>query len=139
MPKLESGCESNILQRVVVRWVRDEERELFDRLLEDRHDLASALLAGQTLRYVAELDGQWIALLTFSAAALQPKAREAWLGWTPRQRVRCVGLVVNSSRFLVLAERLRYSSDPMRSLRIKEASSASSSARGHTAASSISP
>jgi len=108
MPKLPQGCEADILQRVTVRWVRDEEREAFDRLLEDRHYLASARLAGQTLRYVAELDGQWVALLTFSAAALHLKAREKWLGWTPRQRARRLGFVVNNSRFLVLPERQRY-------------------------------
>jgi hypothetical protein len=108
MPKPPQSCEADLLQRVTVRLLRDEEREGFDRLLEERHYLASARLAGQSLRYVAELDGQWVALLTFSAAALHLKAREAWLGWTPRQRARRLGLVVNNSRFLVLPERQRY-------------------------------
>jgi hypothetical protein len=108
MPKPQQGGEADLLQRVTVRLLRDEERETFDRLLEDRHYLASARLAGQTLRYVAELDGPWVALLTFSAAALHLKAREAWLGWTPRQRARRLGFVVNNSRFLVLPERARY-------------------------------
>jgi len=108
MPKPQQGCEADLLPRVTVRWVRDEEREAFDRLLEDRHYLASARLAGQTLRYVAELDGQWVALLTFSAAALHLKAREQWIRWTPRQRARRLGFVVNNSRFLVLPERQRY-------------------------------
>jgi hypothetical protein len=27
-------------------------------------------MAGQTLRYVAELDGEWVAIASFSAAAL---------------------------------------------------------------------
>jgi len=108
MPKPPPVGEADLLQRVTVRLVRDEERETFDRLLEDRHYLASARLAGQTLRYVAELDGQWVALLTFSAAALHLKAREHWLGWTPRQRARRLGFVVNNSRFLVLPERQRF-------------------------------
>ena len=108
MSKPQQGCEADLLQRVTIRWVRDEERATFDQLLEGRHYLASARLAGQTLRYVAELDGQWVALLTFSAAALHLKAREQWLRWTPRQRARRLGLVVNNSRFLVLPERQRY-------------------------------
>ena len=108
MSKSDSGGEADVLQRVTVRRVRDAERETFDQLLEHRHYLASARLAGQTLRSVAELDGQWVALLTFSAAALHLKAREAWLGWTPRQRARRLGFVVNNSRFLVLPERQRY-------------------------------
>jgi len=108
MSKSQPGGEVDVLQRVTVRRVRDEERAAFDQLLEARHYLANARLAGQTLRYVAELDGQWVALLTFSAAALHLKAREHWLGWTPRQRARRLGLVVNNSRFLVLTERQRY-------------------------------
>jgi hypothetical protein len=92
----------------MVRLVCDEERDLFDQTLENRHYLASAQLAGQTLRYVAELDGQWVALICFSAAALHLKGRERWIGWTPRQRARRLLLVVNNSRFLVLPERARY-------------------------------
>jgi hypothetical protein len=60
------------------------------------------------LRYVAKVEGQWVALLTFSAPALQLKARERWIGWSPRQRARRLGLVVNNSRFLVLPQRQRY-------------------------------
>jgi hypothetical protein len=117
MPRPPPPSESDLLQRLTVRLLRDDERERFDRTLEDQHDLASARLAGQTLRYVAELDlpasrgqagGQWVAALTFSAAALHLKAREAWLGWTPRQRARRLGFVVNNSRFLVLPERQRF-------------------------------
>lgn len=36
------------------------------------------------------------------------KARERWIGWSPRQRARRLGLLVNNSRFLVLPERQRY-------------------------------
>ena len=63
---------------------------------------------GQSLRYGAELDGQWVALLAFGAASLHLKAREKWLGWSPRQRARRLGLVVNHCRFLVLPERQRF-------------------------------
>ena len=68
----------------------------------------SARLGGQALRYVAELDGQWVGLMTFSAPALHLKARERWIKWSRRQRARRLSLVVNNSRFLVLPERQRY-------------------------------
>lgn len=106
--KIKNLDEPNMLKRVSVRLVSEEERPEFDRLLEERHYLKSARLSGQTLRYVAELDGQWVALVCFGAAALHLKAREAWIGWSPRQRARRLCLVVNNSRFLVLAERERY-------------------------------
>lgn len=100
--------EATLLRRVTVRLLGPQERERFDRLLIERHYLRSARVGGQSLRYVAELDGEWIALLCFSAPALHLKAREKKIGWTPRQRARRLGLVVNNSRFLVLAERHQY-------------------------------
>ena len=100
--------ETAVLDRVTVRLVQEAERPEFDRRLEAEHYLASSALVGESLRYVAEVDGQWVALLTFSAPALHLKARERWIGWTPRQRARRLGLVVNNSRFLVLPERQRY-------------------------------
>ena len=98
--------EDTVLDRVSVRLVLDQERAEFDQLLETRHYLESARLSGQTLRYVAELDGQWVALVCFGAAALHLKSRdEEWIKWSPRQRARRLHFVVNNSRFLVLPER----------------------------------
>src|SRR5438309_8918272 len=85
-----------------------QEREKFDGLLETRHYLQSARVGGQSLRYIAEVDGQWVALLVFSGAAPHTKARESEIRWTPRQRARRLCFVVNNSRFLVLPERVRY-------------------------------
>jgi hypothetical protein len=108
MSKLKAAPEWEFLRRVTVRLIRLEEREHFDALLEKDHYLHSARLGGQSLRYVAEVDGQWVALMTFSGAAPHTKAREHKIRWTPRQRARRLCLVVNNSRFLVLPERQRY-------------------------------
>ena len=108
MPNQKMAPEAQILRRIIVRLVLPEERDRFDQLLEQQHYLHSARLGGQCLRYVAELDGQWVALIGFSAPALNIKARERWIRWTPRQRARRLGFVVNNSRFLVLLERQRY-------------------------------
>ena len=102
------GTESDVLARVTVRLLREDELGPFNYYLQEEHYLESSWLAGQWLRYVAELDGQWLALLTFSAPALHLKARERWLGWSARQRARRLGLIVNNSRFLILPERQRY-------------------------------
>src|SRR5438876_663595 len=90
MPKPKKPLESSILRRITVRLLpaqdcQSPERKRFDRLLEEKHYLQSGRLGGQNLRYVAELDGQWVALITFSAAALNIKAREKKIGWTPRR------------------------------------------------------
>jgi hypothetical protein len=108
MTKPTMPPESEFLRQVHVRLIREDERERFDQLLEEKHYIHSARIGGQSLRYVAEAEGQWIALISFSGAAPHTKAREMKIRWTPRQRARRLGLVVNNSRFLVLPERTRY-------------------------------
>ena len=100
--------EADALQRLTVRLVADFEHAEFDGQLDAKHYLRASRVVGESLRYVVELDGQWVALAVFSAASLHLKARERWIGWSPRQRARRLSLVVNNSRFLVLAERHRY-------------------------------
>ena len=100
--------ETEFLQRVTIRLLLEHERPRFDQLIEEKHYLHTSVLTGESLRYVAELDGQWVALIAFSAASLHLKAREQWLRWSPRQRARRLPLVVNNSRFLVLPERARF-------------------------------
>jgi len=108
MLKEKAATECDYLRKVSLRLLVPEERERFDALLESRHYLHSARVGGQSLRYVAEVDGQWVALLVFSGAAPHTKARECAVQWTPRQRARRLCFVVNNSRFLILPERQRY-------------------------------
>ena len=96
------------LGRVRLRLLQEEERERFDQLLETRHYLKSSRIGGRHLRYVAEVGGQWVAMLSFSGAAPKLKGREKWIGWSPRQQARRLGLVCNNSRFLLLLERERH-------------------------------
>ncbi len=108
-PKTAPECD--YLRRVTIRLIPPqglEERERFDALLENQHYLHSARVGGQSLRYVAEIDGEWVALLVFSGAAPHTKARECKIRWTPRQRARRLCFVVNNSRYLILPERQRY-------------------------------
>lgn len=105
MSRPSSLSEPDLLSRVTVRLIQNNERERFDSLIEERHYLHSAILVGEHLRYVAELDGQWIALLAFSAASLHLKARDKRIHWSPRQRARRLSFIANNSRFLVLADR----------------------------------
>jgi hypothetical protein len=77
-------------------------RERFRELMEQHHYLKSDTLVGEQLRYVAEVDGRWVALLSWSAAANHLKDREQWLGWNISQRRRRLALVANNSRYLIL-------------------------------------
>lgn len=100
-----TAIEQCLLDGVKVRLIRKEERRRFDKLIEDEHYLHSIVLVGEQLRYVAEYDGEWVALLAWSAAAFNLKDREAWIGWSLRQKRRRLTLVVNNSRFLIPGNR----------------------------------
>ena len=97
--KIQEASET-LLSRITLRLMEETERERFVRLLEEEHYLKSSRIGGRPLRYVAEADGKWMAILTFSGAAPQLKAREKRLGWSPRQRARRLGYIINNSRFL---------------------------------------
>ena len=74
----------------------------FERLMVSHHYLKSDRLVGEQLRYVAQVNGQWVALLSWSAAAYHLKHREQWIGWEEPQRRRRLALVANNARFLIL-------------------------------------
>lgn len=101
-------ADADILKRVTVRLITPEEKARWDELICQRHYLGNANLVGRQLRYVAELDGAWIALLGWNVAAYHLKGREAWIGWTLPQRLRRRKFVVQNSRFLLLVERGQY-------------------------------
>lgn len=105
MHNANAPAEADLLHRVRVRLIEPHEREEFDRRIEADHYLHQPALYGPVLRYVGELDGEWIALLAFGVAAFHIKARDRWIGWSPRQRARRLGLVANNCRFLVLPDR----------------------------------
>jgi len=96
-------AEQKLLDEVTIRLlVEADQRERFDELLIQQHYLKSARVVGEQLRYVAEYQGQWVALLAWSSAAYKLKDREQWIGWTERQKRRRLPLVANNSRFLIL-------------------------------------
>jgi hypothetical protein len=95
-------AQQALLDGVQVRLIEPAERERFDQLLVAEHYLHSARFVGEQLRYVAEYEGQWVALGVWSAGAYKLKLREGWIGWSERQKRRRLPLVVNNSRFLIL-------------------------------------
>jgi hypothetical protein len=97
-----TAAEQAVLDGVTVRLVEDGEVARFNARLVEEHYLHSADLVGEHLRYVAEYGDQWLALLTWSAAAYHLRDREAWIGWSEAQRRRRLNLVVNNSRYLIV-------------------------------------
>ncbi len=72
--------------------------------MQAHHYLGALAKIGETLWYVATYLGEWVALLSFSSAALKCAARDRWIGWNFRHQYSRLNLLTNNSRFLILPE-----------------------------------
>ena len=112
MPKplrLPNAKEQAVLDDLEVALVTEaQDKSRWDQLVIEQHYLKSARLVGEQLRYVAQYQGQWLALLGWNAAALHLKAREAWIGWSGEQLRRRRQFVAQNSRFVLLVERQQF-------------------------------
>ena len=52
--------------------------------MKEHHYLGALPKIGHTLWYVASHHNQWLALISFSAAAWKCAARDQWIGWSYR-------------------------------------------------------
>lgn len=105
---LTDPAEAGVVDGIQVELVRPEEEAEWDRLMVEHHYLKSARMVGEQLRYVAKYEGQWMALLGWSAAAYHLKGREDWIGWDTNQRNARLHLVANNARFCRLGAADRY-------------------------------
>ena len=88
---------------LTVELVCDPQEEVrWNKYIVKHHYLREHRMVGESLRYVAKLNGKWVALLGWSSAAFHLRARDAWIGWTDplRQSRRC--LVACNARFVLL-------------------------------------
>jgi hypothetical protein len=90
------------LSRVRVRLICAGERVEWDTLMRAHHYLGLTAMVGRSLRYVAEVDGRWLALLGWASPALKCASRDAWIGWSPTLQWQRLALIANNSRFLIL-------------------------------------
>ncbi|MDP2371396.1 ISAs1 family transposase [Rhodoferax sp.] len=90
------------LKRVRVRLIKADERAQWDVLMRAHHYLGFVALVGRSLRYVAEIDGHWLALLGWASGALKVASRDDWIGWSPTLQWQRLACIANNSRFLIL-------------------------------------
>jgi hypothetical protein len=87
---------------LVVRPIRGDEVQDWRAHMERFHYLGDAALVGESLRYVAHLDGELVALLSWGAAALCNTPRDRHVGWDDATKKVNLRLVINNARFLIL-------------------------------------
>jgi len=91
-----------MLKEIQIRRVQRSEQPRFQELMAAQHYLGALPKIGETIWYVATWLGEWVALLSFSAAALKCGARDHWIGWSYRQQYARLNLVANNTRYCIL-------------------------------------
>jgi hypothetical protein len=92
------------LKQVLVRPVHQSEEKRYQDLMQEYHYLGFLPKISETLWYIAIWFNEWVALISFSAAALKCKARDCWIGWDFRHQYDRLKLLTNNSRFLILPD-----------------------------------
>jgi hypothetical protein len=80
------------------------EEQRYQELMQEQHYLGALPKIGETLWYVGAWQDEWVALLSFSAAAWKCAARDRWIGWDFRHQYDRLKLLTNNSRFLILKD-----------------------------------
>jgi hypothetical protein len=105
--RLPGVAEQRVLHELEIQILLEPAaQERWNRLMIEEHYLHNGTLVGEQLRYAVSYQGQWLALLGWSAAAWNLSSREAWLNWTEDQRCRRLHFLAQNSRFLILADRM---------------------------------
>ena len=75
---------------------------LWNEYIQRYHYLGYTPMSGAQLRYFVAIDGQFVALLGFGAAAWKTAPRDRFIGWSDTQRRAHMHRIVNNARFLIL-------------------------------------
>jgi len=94
--------EQTAAQHITVELVGPEEEARWNKLIRKHHYLKEHRMVGESLRYVAKQNGEWIALLGWSSAAFHLQPRDAWIGWNEAQRHAGRHLIACNARFALL-------------------------------------
>jgi hypothetical protein len=100
---IRGGGDLNLCE-ILVRPVHSSEERRFQELMNEHHYLGALPKISETLLYIAIWRDRWMALLSFSAAALKCAARDRFIGWDFRRQYDRLKLITNNSRFLILPE-----------------------------------
>lgn len=102
--RLPTASEQHVLNHLRVRLITALERPRWNVAVAAHHYLQNATLVGEHLCYVAEYQGNWLALLGWSAPARHLRPRDAWIGWSKEQRAARRHFLANNARFCILAD-----------------------------------
>ena len=90
------------LEMLEIRPIERWEEEKWNLLMKEHHYLGFHKLVGESIKYAARINGEWVALVGWGTAAFKCGARDVWIGWTKEQQWRRLVYIANNLRFLVL-------------------------------------
>lgn len=96
--------ETKSLKSLLVRPIVSHERNDWDSLMAHYHYLGLRGIVGEAMRYVAILDGRWVAIIGWGAAAFKSRHRDEWIGWKPQLQWQRLKFISNNVRFLILPD-----------------------------------
>lgn len=73
--------ENTPLDRLEVRPIRAEEVSLWGEYLKRYHYLGYKSIPGKSLRYIATIEKEWVALIGWGSPALKCSVRDRLIGW----------------------------------------------------------
>lgn len=104
LKKAQTAQGASLLNLVEVRPVAQKEKPLWRSLMRQHHYLGFGKTAGESILYVATINGVWVGLLGWAAAALHVRVRDEWIGWDSVAKSHRLHLVTNNVRFLILPD-----------------------------------
>lgn len=98
------SCSLNAAQPISVKPVINKtDINLWNQYVDQYHYLGHKRPFGCFVRYfVKSANGEILACVLFAGAAKAISARDKWIGWTSKQRLRNLPWVVNNSRFVIM-------------------------------------
>lgn len=75
---------------------------LWNEYIQRYHYLGYTPMTGAQLRYFVTVEGQFVALLGFGAAAWKTAPRDRFIGWSDEKRRQRIHHIANNARFLIL-------------------------------------
>jgi hypothetical protein len=97
-----SGAWPENLKDLIVHPIVSGEEKPWNALMAKHHYLGFQSLTGQSLKYVALLDGRWVALIGWGSGVLKCSRRDEWIGWSEEQKLKRLRFVANNQRYLIL-------------------------------------
>ena len=88
-----------------IKVIGSKDKKKFNELAGKFHYMGEGHAAGDTMRMVVTVDGEWIALFLWGAAAYRLKDRDQFIGWNATQQAQRQKLIVQNRRFVLLVNR----------------------------------